>query len=232
LNRYSFVRNNPLKYVDPSGHCFTLNAFGLSISLFCKGQEGNQPTIFDGDPDSFGGENDLTIYDGPGSFGNDDGVQILDGDPESFGDGSGSFTIDGDPNSFGNGGGATTIDGDPNSFGIGQKGSTIFSAQASDDEVESPILSNITRLPNDQMDPPGARGNAPISKKDGHEIEIHHMGQKRLGPFQEIHRIDHRGKGIFGILHDLTKQSEIDRDEFRRWKQEYWEDEWDSGRWT
>jgi hypothetical protein len=182
------VRNNPLKYVDPSGHCFTLNAFGLSISLFCKGQEGNQPTIFDGDPDSFGGENDLTIYDGPGSFGNDDGVQILDGDPGSFGDGSGPFIIDGDPDSFGNDG-VQILDGDPNSFGTGQKGSTIISAQASDDEVENPIPSNIIRLPNSELEKPTKPGEAPISKIDGNKIEIHHIDQKRLGPFNFIVKI-------------------------------------------
>lgn len=40
LNRYAYTRNNPLKYVDPSGHCFgfalgldTLGCIGLGIMI-------------------------------------------------------------------------------------------------------------------------------------------------------------------------------------------------------
>jgi hypothetical protein len=175
------VRNNPLKYVDPSGHCFTLNAFGLSISLFCKGQEGNQPTIFDGDPDSFGGENDLTIYDGPGSFGNDDGVQILDGDPGSFSNDGSPQILDGDPGSFGKDSGAQIFDGNSDSFENGIKNSVyIFTSKKYTDEDKNRIVDGIQgRVDDNLLDPPTERGRPPTFIEDGTSVEIHHLNQQK-----------------------------------------------------
>jgi hypothetical protein len=37
FNRFAFVRNNPLKYVDPSGHCFGLAAGADTLACLGAG---------------------------------------------------------------------------------------------------------------------------------------------------------------------------------------------------
>ena len=61
------------------------------------------------------------------------------------------------------------------------------------------------RISNDEIEPPKERGNAPISKKDGNPIEIHHDEQSPNGPFYEKARSDHRlGENYKKIIH-ITK---------------------------
>ncbi|WP_379554153.1 RHS repeat-associated core domain-containing protein [Qipengyuania sp. DGS5-3] len=78
---------------------------------------------------------------------------------------------------------------------------------------------------------PKKRGSAPIGK-DGHPIELHHRGQKPDSPIDEMTRTDHRGKGNFSKNHQNTGKhpSKIDRDEFNRKREQYWKDQYDSGR--
>ncbi len=103
---------------------------------------------------------------------------------------------------------------------------------ASDEPTDDPISGNIQRLPNDEMLPPTHRGNAPVSTKDGFPIEIHHQGQEPDGPFEEMSRTDHRGKGNDIKNHpNKGKSSKIDRTQFNRDKRRYWEKEWDRDRW-
>lgn len=89
------------------------------------------------------------------------------------------------------------------------------------------------RVPNNEVTPPSKRGNAPISKKDGKPIEIHHNEQEPLGPFDEMHPSDHRYGENYKKNHpNYNSKSRIDRTQFREWKKEYWEQEWDNGRWN
>ena len=89
------------------------------------------------------------------------------------------------------------------------------------------------RVPNNEVSLPNKRGNAPISNKDGREIEIHHDKQQPLGPFEEMHPSDHRYGENYKKNHpNYKKKSKVDRTQFNKWKKEYWENEWDNGRWN
>jgi len=65
------------------------------------------------------------------------------------------------------------------------------------------------------------KGNAPLSK-DGQTVELHHVGQKNDSPLAELTRQEHRGKGNDTIMHDKTKESEIDRPSFDTERQNHW----------
>lgn len=111
------------------------------------------------------------------------------------------------------------------------------SAQAEEDEEElCPDEDEVERegkkLPRDRLvAPPGKRGNAPIGD-DGHPVELHHDGQAQDSPLDEMTRTEHRGKGNFTKNHPNTGQqpSQIDRVKFNQERREYWQREWDSGR--
>lgn len=67
------------------------------------------------------------------------------------------------------------------------------------------------------------RGRPPITK-DGEEVELHHIGQKQNSPLAELTMEQHRGVGNDTILHDKTKETEIDRNEFGKERCEHWKD--------
>jgi RHS repeat-associated protein len=102
-------------------------------------------------------------------------------------------------------------------------------AKASD----NPIINNIkNKVPNEEVTPPQNPGNAPISNKDGRPIEIHHSDQNPQGSFYDMHPSDHRYGENYQKNHpNYNEPSKIDRKQFRNDKREYWENEWDNGRW-
>lgn len=71
------------------------------------------------------------------------------------------------------------------------------------------------------------RGRPPITK-DREEIELHHIGQKQSSPLAELTMEQHRGVGNDTILHDKTKETEIDRNEFGKERHEHWKDRIDA----
>ena len=89
-------------------------------------------------------------------------------------------------------------------------------------------IDDVNKINRDLLNPPkGTPGNAPTFKKDGTPVEIHHEGQKREGPFKEMHWEDHRGKGNDAINHPNKSQpSEVDRKEFNKAKREYWKQQY------
>ena len=66
------------------------------------------------------------------------------------------------------------------------------------------------------------QGLSPINK-DGKVIELHHIGQHADSPLAELTQEEHRGKGNDTILHDKTKETEIDRHAFASERSEHWE---------
>lgn len=66
------------------------------------------------------------------------------------------------------------------------------------------------------------QGLSPINK-DGKIIELHHIGQHADSPLAELTQEEHRGKGNDSILHDKTKESEIDRQAFGNERSSHWE---------
>jgi len=80
----------------------------------------------------------------------------------------------------------------------------------------------------EQMDSMG-RTNAERAKldlspinKNGETIELHHIGQKNDGPLAELTPEEHRSKENYSVLHDTTKESEIDRNKFSIERSEHW----------
>lgn len=67
------------------------------------------------------------------------------------------------------------------------------------------------------------RGRPPITK-NGEEVELHHIGQKPDSPLAELTMEEHRGTGNDTILHDKSKETEIDRNEFGKERREHWKD--------
>ena len=67
------------------------------------------------------------------------------------------------------------------------------------------------------------QGLSPINK-EGKVIELHHIGQHADSPLAELTAQEHRGKGNDTILHNKTKESEINRQEFAGERSEHWED--------
>lgn len=68
----------------------------------------------------------------------------------------------------------------------------------------------------------GKLGLAPLDE-NGNPLELHHIGQKENSPLAELTMQEHRGKGNDNILHDKTKETEIDRAKFANERIEHWE---------
>lgn len=64
-----------------------------------------------------------------------------------------------------------------------------------------------SKVLNDELEPPAEKGRAPISKEDGHPIEIHHDGQKPEGPFKEMTRTDDRLGPNYKKIIQITPQN-------------------------
>lgn len=65
------------------------------------------------------------------------------------------------------------------------------------------------------------QGLAPLDA-NGKPIELHHIGQKSDAPLVELTAKEHRQGGNSRILHDSTKESEIDREEFGKQRSDHW----------
>lgn len=65
------------------------------------------------------------------------------------------------------------------------------------------------------------QGLSPIDS-DERPIELHHIGQHQDSPLAELTMAEHRGKGNDSILHNKMKESEIDRQEFSRERNNHW----------
>jgi hypothetical protein len=63
-------------------------------------------------------------------------------------------------------------------------------------------------------------GYAPLL--DGQPIELHHIGQEMDSPLAELKWTEHRGEGNYSVLHDVNKESEINRPLFNLEKEAHW----------
>jgi len=105
------------------------------------------------------------------------------------------------------------------------------------EKPETPTKSPTTSVPVIKISPenqisrkllnaPKKSGNAPTFKSDGTSVEIHHVGQNPEGPFVELHKENHRGKGTDKVNHpDKGQKSKIDRKSFNKAKAQYWKKE-------
>lgn len=88
------------------------------------------------------------------------------------------------------------------------------------------------KIPNKKLKaPPSKRGNAPIGSDD-YPVELHHRGQKPDSLLDEMTRTDHRLGDNYKKNHPNTGQnpSNIDRKQWKKEQKDYWNKEWDDGR--
>lgn len=64
-------------------------------------------------------------------------------------------------------------------------------------------------------------GKPPLDK-NGKPIELHHIGQTADAPLAELTREEHMCNGNDAVLHDKSKESEIDRIGFQKERAEHW----------
>lgn len=65
------------------------------------------------------------------------------------------------------------------------------------------------------------QGKPPLDE-NGRPVELHHVGQKKDGPLAELNIQEHRGSENYSKLHDSSKESEINRLEFKVEREEHW----------
>lgn len=64
-------------------------------------------------------------------------------------------------------------------------------------------------------------GKPPLDA-NGKPIELHHIGQKADSPLAELTHEQHMGGGNNTVLHDTSKESEIDRGSFAKERECHW----------
>jgi hypothetical protein len=99
-------------------------------------------------------------------------------------------------------------------YQINFKGTSVFKRNQT---FDPDALDAMGRSNRDRM----VRGFAPIGK-DGVPVHLHHHQQRNKGPVVEMTATEHRQ--LNKALHNYTRNSEIDRSSFNKWKQEYWRD--------
>lgn len=65
------------------------------------------------------------------------------------------------------------------------------------------------------------KGLAPLDQH-GNKIELHHIGQRQDSPLAELTKGEHRENGNDNVLHDKQKESEIDRTDFAKQRENHW----------
>lgn len=80
------------------------------------------------------------------------------------------------------------------------------------EQLDEDGISNLERMD---------RGRPPITP-NGELVELHHIGQKPDSPLAELTTNEHRGPGNDTVLHDKTKESQIDRQAFAKERKLYW----------
>ncbi|ERK60424.1 hypothetical protein HMPREF1983_00171 [Gemella bergeri ATCC 700627] len=85
-------------------------------------------------------------------------------------------------------------------------------------EIDLDIKDEMGRTNKERME----EGLAPL--ENGKPIELHHIGQKSDSPLAELSIDEHRSKENDGILHDKTKESEINRNTFNTEKINHWKE--------
>ncbi len=66
------------------------------------------------------------------------------------------------------------------------------------------------------------QGLAPLDSENK-PYELHHIGQKSDSHLAELTMQEHRGQGNDSIMHDKSKDSEIDRNKFNTERAEHWQ---------
>lgn len=92
--------------------------------------------------------------------------------------------------------------------------------------IQSVDLNYVTELPDGTKITNLARmqrGMAPIDPVSGKAYELHHIGQNGNGTLAMLTQDQHRGKGVFSILHDIWEDSGVDHGaDWSKTVKEFW----------
>ncbi|WP_158237853.1 HNH/ENDO VII family nuclease [Emticicia sp. TH156] len=227
---YAFSLNNPIRFVDPNGAApFDITLLGANnSSVTVKTDLIDLKVNASGLGIDFGGNYTLS--------GNDVLQAVVDiggvFDPTPTLDAFGAYLSAKSGDYFGAGasvmGAAVPFVGDLAKTGKIAKGiDKISDAIESTKSALKIDIDDANKINRELLNPPKKHGNAPTFKKDDTPVEIHHEGQKREGPFKEMHWEDHRGKGNDALNHpNKNKPSQVDRKEFDKAKREYWKQQY------
>ncbi|MFW0740034.1 HNH/ENDO VII family nuclease [Flavobacterium sp. T12S277] len=93
---------------------------------------------------------------------------------------------------------------------------------------EKIVIDDAKKVDRALLNEPKKPGSAPTFKKDGTSVEIHHEGQNAKGPFQEMHKNDHRVGENYGKNHPSGQKplTKTERKEFNQARREYWKQEY------
>jgi len=90
---------------------------------------------------------------------------------------------------------------------------------------DNPLIWNTKKLPDDEILPPKKRWDAPISKKDGKPVNIHHENQNPEWPFSEKHFSNHKNipnKKPSQITPEIRKHFNKFRKKYRENERDNW----------
>ena len=209
-NKYSYTRNNPLRYTDPDGEDWkdiwagAVNAFG-SDNLLGAGR-------------ALGGNSDFRQGQAIG-----DAAATITGTAEAlFGGGEAIITS---PAALTVAGAVIPVAG----VGVAAHGATtavvagghLAAAAFADNNQQGGGPYENTPQNQERM----SKGKAPVDK-DGKPVELHHEGQASEGNLKEMTQGEHRGGENFKKNHSNTSQepSQIDRSKFKQQREQYWKD--------
>ena len=209
ISPYAFCAGNPVKYLDPDGEAIG-KAFKVAKKTYKALKAGNKLSV-----KSILKSEALDIVDNANT--------LLDPDASLFEKGIAAFDL------------ATGLGDEAKWLAktVGVSDAIVDGAKAADNLTLDVSKKSIVISPENQVDrtlleKPAKRGNAFIFKDDKTPVEIHHLGQDNNGPYKEMHRSDHRGKGNYKKNHPQSNEkSRIDREEFAKQKREYWQNEYD-----
>jgi RHS repeat-associated protein len=201
LNKYVYVRNNPLRYIDPDGHDFwdflsgATNAF--STNFFAG--VGRQSTS----------NTDYRLGQAVG-----DAAATIVGTVETVLGGGGMV-------------GGLALDATGVGAVVGVPANVIAGAAVV--QGATAAVTGVTYLAKGVYDATAENadrmkaGKAPVGK-DGNPVELHHAGGKQNSPLEEMTRTEHRGPGNYTKNHPDTNKSpsQIDREKFRQKREKYW----------
>ena len=210
ISPYAFCNNNPVNFVDPDGE-----AWGKALKVVKKVYK----TAKAGSKVSIKGilkSEALDIADNVRT--------LFDSDASGFEKGIAAFDL-------------ATGFGDEAKWlakTVGVSDAIVDGAKRGERIVPNKTIeATIDILPENQINrelsnKPNKRGNAFIFKEDGTPVEIHHMERNSNGPYIEMHKSDHRGKGNYKTNHpNSDTNTQIDRKEFRKQRRYYWQKEYD-----
>ena len=214
-NKYGYVRNNPLRLIDPDGEDWKDVLAGTFNSVRTNATLGIGRTT--------GGNTDYRLGQKIG-----DGISMAGGAIEMV---WGASTTASGAAACGSGvgclvGAPAIVAGIATAaHGSAMTGTALVNFMEASDGAPTSSGNDAPFEGTPQNQDRMSQGKAPVGK-DGKPVELHHEGQANNGPLKEMTRTDHRVGDNFKKNHPNTgkQPSQVDRTQFRQQRKQYWKD--------